>query len=115
MMMAFSSACKQFAAAGLVVLIYDHFLTFSDELELYWQSKDSFSKYGFLTNRYVVPAMLIAISVGKHHQVSSVSNLNRSELPRILRLVGCYILRRCRYIYFLCATYAQVVPPVVCT
>jgi len=56
-------AAKYLTAAGLVVLIYDHFLTFSDELELYWQSKDSFSKYGFLTNRYVVPAMLIAISV----------------------------------------------------
>jgi hypothetical protein len=69
------------AAAGLVVLIYDHFLTFSDELELYWQSKASFSKYGFLTNRYVVPAMLITMSVGKHHQVVSVRTLTDQNFP----------------------------------
>jgi hypothetical protein len=43
-------------AAGLSLLLYDHLLTFSDEVDLVWKAPNSFSKWAFLLNRYVVVA-----------------------------------------------------------
>jgi hypothetical protein len=48
-----------FAAVGLVALLYDHILTFPEEVSLIWRSPPSFSKYAFILNRYLVPLALI--------------------------------------------------------
>lgn len=49
-------------AVGLVFLLYDHALTFSDEVELVWKAKPSFAKHLFLFNRYLVAGCLIAVA-----------------------------------------------------
>ncbi|KAG2346083.1 hypothetical protein BDR05DRAFT_878983, partial [Suillus weaverae] len=41
------------------ILLWDHFLTVHDEVELIWRAQLSFPKLLFLFNRYVVPACLI--------------------------------------------------------
>lgn len=50
-------------AAGLTLLLYDHLMTLPDEINLIWRSRPSFSKYGFLVNRYMVPMVLTMITV----------------------------------------------------
>lgn len=52
-------ASQYLSAAGLVILLWDHFLTVHDEVELIWRAQLSFPKLLFLFNRYVVPACLI--------------------------------------------------------
>ncbi|KAG1782189.1 hypothetical protein EV702DRAFT_512201 [Suillus placidus] len=52
-------ASQYFSAAGLVILLWDHFLTVHDEVELIWRARWSLPKLLFLFNRYVVPACLI--------------------------------------------------------
>jgi len=47
-------ATRYMSAVGLVVLCYDHVLTFSDEVNLIWRAPASFAKYTFLFNRYLV-------------------------------------------------------------
>ena len=51
-----------FAAVGLVMLLYDHALTLSEEISLIWKSPPSFAKYAFLLNRYLVPLTLLTIA-----------------------------------------------------
>lgn len=45
--------------ASLVVLLWDHFLTFGEEVRLIWPSRANFVKRAFLVNRYIVPIVLI--------------------------------------------------------
>jgi hypothetical protein len=52
-----------FSAAGLGLLLYDHFITFSDEVDLVWMAPHSFSKWAFLLNKYVVVAAHITNSL----------------------------------------------------
>lgn len=40
-------------------LLYDHILTFDDEVRLIWRAKTTFPKVLFLINRYMVPASII--------------------------------------------------------
>ncbi|KAH9949009.1 hypothetical protein B0H21DRAFT_731189 [Amylocystis lapponica] len=56
-------ATRYMGAVGLVALIYDHTLTFADEVALIWHAPPSFAKYAFLLNRYMVPGALITIAV----------------------------------------------------
>ena len=51
-------------AVGLIVLLYDHVLTFFDEVRLIWRAPASYPKYAFLFNRYLVLACLITIARG---------------------------------------------------
>ncbi|KAG1865044.1 hypothetical protein DFJ58DRAFT_724593 [Suillus subalutaceus] len=64
------------SAAGLVVLLWDHFLTFHDEVELIWRARSTFPKLLFLFNRYVVPASLIILT----HATSGFSEDILSDL-----------------------------------
>ena len=50
---------------GLVVLLYDHALTFSDEVTLVWAAPRSFAKYAYIFNRYLVMACLLAVAHGE--------------------------------------------------
>jgi len=51
---------KYLMVAGIVMLFYDHILTFSDEVQLVWKAPHSMTKYAFLTNRYLVTAVMLA-------------------------------------------------------
>jgi len=48
-------ATRYLSAAGLVILLYDHLLTFDDEVRLIWKAKTSLPKLLYLFNRYLVP------------------------------------------------------------
>lgn len=47
------------AAAGIVILLYNHILTFKDEVEHIWQAKSTAPKWLFLILRYVVPCNIL--------------------------------------------------------
>ncbi|KAG8714460.1 hypothetical protein FRC09_017588 [Ceratobasidium sp. 395] len=51
-------ASRHFSFAGFVVLIYDHLLTFGDEVQLVWSQPTSVVSVIFLVNRYLAPAVL---------------------------------------------------------
>ncbi|KAI0033585.1 hypothetical protein K488DRAFT_84783 [Vararia minispora EC-137] len=48
--------------ASLTFLMYDHLLTFADEVEFVWNAPSSLPKWFFLVNRYALP-MLISVCV----------------------------------------------------
>ncbi|EPT04973.1 hypothetical protein FOMPIDRAFT_46296 [Fomitopsis schrenkii] len=49
-------------AVGLVVLLYDHVLTFADEVRLVWLAPRSLAKYAFLLERYLVLGTLLCVA-----------------------------------------------------
>ncbi len=51
-------------AIGLMVLLYDHILTFADEVKLIWTAPATYAKYIFLLNRYTVLGTLLAVAYG---------------------------------------------------
>ncbi|PAV18996.1 hypothetical protein PNOK_0584000 [Pyrrhoderma noxium] len=57
-----ANATRYLNGIGLVILIYDHFLTVDDEIKYVWQTKASFAKRLFLCNRYAVPVVLITVA-----------------------------------------------------
>jgi len=50
-----------FQTAAFAVLIYDHILTFSDEVERIWKQKMTGASILFLINRYITPIQFIII------------------------------------------------------
>ncbi|EIW82692.1 hypothetical protein CONPUDRAFT_163781 [Coniophora puteana RWD-64-598 SS2] len=40
---------------GFTVLVWDHFLTFSDEVEIVWKKRKTLMSYLFIVNRYATP------------------------------------------------------------
>ncbi|KAF8815776.1 hypothetical protein BYT27DRAFT_6655343 [Phlegmacium glaucopus] len=50
-----------FQIAGFVMLIYDHMLTFSDEVERIWKQKITGASILFLMNRYLTPLQFIIV------------------------------------------------------
>ncbi|KAF8056638.1 hypothetical protein FPV67DRAFT_1729865 [Lyophyllum atratum] len=54
-------AGKYFQVASFVILIFDHMLTFSEEVERIWKPKVSGATVLFLINRYVTPLQFIII------------------------------------------------------
>jgi hypothetical protein len=46
---------------GIVLLVSDHIASFRQERTLIWPLRPSFSKYGFLVNRYLVTLALVAL------------------------------------------------------
>lgn len=54
------------SVAGLIVLLYDHCLTFEQERQLIWPSRATVVKWALLCNRYLVEVILIATAHGKH-------------------------------------------------
>ena len=53
-------------AVGFVLLLYDHMLTFRDEVDSVWSARPSFAKKLFLLNRYTVPAMQLTCAICRH-------------------------------------------------
>ncbi|TFK88997.1 hypothetical protein K466DRAFT_585021 [Polyporus arcularius HHB13444] len=56
------SATRYMSAIGLMVLLYDHILTFADEVKLIWTAPATYAKYIFLLNRYTVLGTLLAVA-----------------------------------------------------
>lgn len=52
-------ASKCLAIAGFCILIYDHILTFPQEVELIWKQKRSWVSLIFVLNRYITPLVLV--------------------------------------------------------
>ncbi|KLO09484.1 hypothetical protein SCHPADRAFT_562858 [Schizopora paradoxa] len=52
-------ATRYLSASATIAMIYDHLLTFDDEVQLVWHAPPSFAKYAFLFNRYCTAAFLI--------------------------------------------------------
>jgi hypothetical protein len=81
---------------GLVLLITDYFASFRQERDLIWRAPASFMKYGFLINRYLIPACLVVIYmplsgfIGLHFSdvVRSFLNHSRVMAKEYDRLVG---------------------------
>jgi len=61
---------RYLSAAGLMLLLYDHFLTLDQEVEEIWKAKWTLPKIFFLILRYTVPAMMII----ETYQISGISN-----------------------------------------
>ena len=59
------SLLSSVTAIGLVVILYDTFLTIPEEYELVWRSKANFAKYAFLGNKYIVILLLVLETVSK--------------------------------------------------
>lgn len=57
-----AQATRYLTAVGFVVLLYDHVLTFVDEVKLIWAAPVSFPKYAFLFNRYLVLACMLGVA-----------------------------------------------------
>ncbi|KAI0812300.1 hypothetical protein BC629DRAFT_1436398 [Irpex lacteus] len=75
---------RYLSVAGLIVLLYDHALTLSDEVSLVWAAPRSFAKYAYLFNRYMVAICLLAVT----HEMSGLSGNVYSEMgPIISRLM----------------------------
>ncbi|EIW82647.1 hypothetical protein CONPUDRAFT_151712 [Coniophora puteana RWD-64-598 SS2] len=45
--------------AGFSILVWDHMITFGDEVKLIWRQKKTFIVYIFLLNRYIVPLSFV--------------------------------------------------------
>ncbi|KAK0213576.1 hypothetical protein IW262DRAFT_1517135 [Armillaria fumosa] len=75
-------ATRYLTSAGLVVLLYDHLLTFSTEVELIWAARWSVPKALFLLLRYIVPPSVIIHT----HLLSGIANSHMSntflDVPR---------------------------------
>lgn len=67
------TATRYLSAAGLIVLLYDHFLLLGDEVRIIWRADLSWSKILFIFNRYTVPLYL---SVAAY----TLSGLSSTEL-----------------------------------
>lgn len=71
---------------GLVIVLYDHVITFDDEVQHVWKAKSSFAKWSFLFNRYLVPTVLIVVAT--------------CELLLLLKSSMLYITMTCSYEQF---------------
>ncbi|KAF8803986.1 hypothetical protein BYT27DRAFT_7170423 [Phlegmacium glaucopus] len=67
-----TTACKYLAVVGLVFLVYDHILSFADEVELIWKARWTFPKAIFLILRYSVPCALIV----HNYQLAALSTVD---------------------------------------
>jgi len=50
---------KYVGLAGFTVLVWDHLITFADEVEYIWKSKKGIAIYLFFLNRYLIPLSFV--------------------------------------------------------
>jgi len=68
-------ATTYLTGAGLVALLYDHLLTFDDEVRYIWQAPSTPPKFFFLFVRYMVPMTLLTHT----HYLSGLSRVQLSD------------------------------------
>lgn len=66
---------RYLTVAGLVVLLWDHCLTFERERRYIWPARNNVGKWGFLCCRYVVPIILIV----EAHTNSGLNSMKFSD------------------------------------
>ncbi|KAI0291645.1 hypothetical protein B0F90DRAFT_1823703 [Multifurca ochricompacta] len=89
-----ATIARNITVAGAVVVLYDHVLTFDDEIRLIWKAPSSFIKWIFLVNRYLTEVCLLAIA----NEMSGFSYTYNSKLSpngkcscrRVLLTVSAY-------------------------
>ncbi|KAJ6589018.1 hypothetical protein B0H19DRAFT_1248585 [Mycena capillaripes] len=67
------------SAAGLVILLYDHLLSLSDEVRFIWPAKFTSSKVAFLVMRYAVLLQMIIHII----QLAGLSDVHFSDNMRL--------------------------------
>jgi len=55
----YSTTTKYVGLAGFTILVWDHIITFSDEVEYIWKGRKGIAVYLFLLNRYLIPLSFI--------------------------------------------------------
>ncbi|KAI0344551.1 hypothetical protein BDW22DRAFT_1326561 [Trametopsis cervina] len=83
----------RYAAAGLVILLYDYVLMFGDEVHLVWGAPRSFAKYAYLFNRYLVMVCMLVVT----HEMcgfamESYSDATALLCQRLLFSISCLSL-----------------------
>ncbi|KAJ3497546.1 hypothetical protein NMY22_g19687 [Coprinellus aureogranulatus] len=70
------------AGACMTVLVYNHFLTFKQEVTRIWPTRLSLAKFLFFTNRYVVESIILfnCISASQPHRSAGLSVASLSPL-----------------------------------
>lgn len=83
-----ANAARYLGAIGLAALLYDHLLTFGDEIKLVWTAPRSFLKWVFLINHYLVEVCLIAVA----NEMSGFNGLLRDErkCQTFVTAIACY-------------------------
>ncbi|RDB19736.1 hypothetical protein Hypma_013174 [Hypsizygus marmoreus] len=84
------NAGKYFQLAAYVVLIFDHILTFSEEVEKIWKRKITGAAILFLINRYGTPLAVIIIIEAYHdpNWTHSVTPFDENVRFIVLTMVG---------------------------
>ena len=85
-------------AVGLMVLLYDHVLTFGDEVQYVWSAPATYAKYIFLLNRYVVLGTLLAVAYGEQNS-RVMGTCVSTMIHRDVRLRGFNVHRRGMYCF----------------
>ncbi|CAA7263896.1 unnamed protein product [Cyclocybe aegerita] len=119
---------KSIQLAGFVILLYDHALTFDDEVERIWKHRLSGASLLFLLNRYISPLRSIVATTAFHHPqwtgtacsnfvqflgASSVSVSSLCGLLMILRVYALYHRSNTLLVLLLSIWVAQLVTSVV--
>ncbi|KAF8164768.1 hypothetical protein B0H34DRAFT_793228 [Crassisporium funariophilum] len=88
------TAGKYFQLAAFVMLVYDHALTFPEEVERIWKSKFTGATVLFLINRYVTPLQFIIIIDAFHDpiwtkslRIEVIVDLDVNALSRLRELL----------------------------
>ncbi|KAF8902997.1 hypothetical protein CPB85DRAFT_1564505 [Mucidula mucida] len=74
-------ATRYLSIAGLVLMLYDHSLTFADEVRFIWKAPSSTPKWLFLGMRYSVPVFVIVHLV----QMGGMANLSSGLFTHLLK------------------------------
>ncbi|KAH6899454.1 hypothetical protein BKA70DRAFT_733652 [Coprinopsis sp. MPI-PUGE-AT-0042] len=99
------NASKYFQLAAFVMLIWDHFISFDEEVERIWKRRTSGLTILFLLNRYITPLQFIIIVTAFHHPqwtnevcarfvafegASTVAMIAICQMVMILRIYALY-------------------------
>ncbi|KAG5736065.1 hypothetical protein E4T56_gene16433 [Termitomyces sp. T112] len=127
------SAVRYTNVAFLALLIYDHILTFSDEVSKIWTLPWRPPKISFLINRYLVPPMLLfdgltpSMHLGKNvcnfigdwtswPTVLSIGTVDVILILRVSAIYGrCKRVTHCLIAFFLCTLGAWIILDVMIT
>ncbi|KAF8499586.1 hypothetical protein F5888DRAFT_1683520 [Russula emetica] len=84
-----ATASGYLSTAGLAALLYDHVLTFGDEVNLIWTAPRSFPKWVFLTNHYLAEVCLIAVA---NEEPGLNGHLSDQRCQKFVAAVTCYAM-----------------------
>ena len=77
-----SESMVSFVVASTTLVLYDHILTFGDEVERMWNIRKWWNKFIFIVNRYIVEATLMWMTYGSSPPALPFVFVSRLKLPR---------------------------------